>query len=66
MRTRDKQRIWRRFAAGESCESLVTGGWVVSWSQLESILREGLAGKLDAKSKIGENNQSKVLTRKTE
>jgi hypothetical protein len=51
MRTREKQRIFKRFMAGESGASLVTGGWVVSWSQLESILREGLAGKLDGKPK---------------
>jgi len=47
MRTRDKQRIWRRFMAGESGASLVTGGRVVSWSQLEEVLREGATGKLD-------------------
>ena len=47
MRTRDKARICRRFMAGESGQSLVTGGWVISWPQLEDILREGLAGKLD-------------------
>lgn len=47
MRTREKASIFRRFMAGESGQSLVTGGWVVSWPQLEDILREGLAGKFD-------------------
>jgi hypothetical protein len=47
MRARDKAKIWRRFVAGESGQSLVTGGWVASWPQLEDILREGLAGKFD-------------------
>jgi hypothetical protein len=42
--------------AGESGASLVTGGRVVSWSQLESILREGLAGKLDAPRKSGKGD----------
>jgi len=56
MRTREKARVWRRFMAGESGASLVTGGRVVSWSQLESILREGLAGKLDAPRKSGKGD----------
>jgi hypothetical protein len=59
MRTREKQRILRRFMRGESVASLAR--WYfssVKWvpypnETIENILREGLAGKFDAKPKAG-------------
>jgi len=48
MRTREKARIWRRFMAGESSVSLLTGGWVKSLFEFDPIIREGATGKFDA------------------
>jgi hypothetical protein len=53
MRTREKARIWRRFMAGESVQTLgdwyfTNIGWVAFPNEIvENILREGMAGKFD-------------------
>jgi hypothetical protein len=51
MRTRDKQRTFKRFMAGESVCDLAYGLWArnisIGMKEIEDILREGLAGKLD-------------------
>jgi len=51
MRTREKARIWRRFMAGEGSVSLLTGGWVKSLFEFDSIVREGATGKFDKVAK---------------
>ena len=56
MRTREKARIWRRFMAGESVAEISYGmkqprTWEEKHDLIESILREGLAGKPDTKPK---------------
>jgi len=57
MRTREKQRIFKRFMAGESvatiCHFLAVKRkypYCPAY-EIESVLREGLAGKLDGKAK---------------
>jgi hypothetical protein len=56
MRTRDKQRIFKRFMAGESVFRIAHDPAILSdETTIESILREGLAGKLDGKAKAGGN-----------
>jgi len=47
MRQREKARIWRRFMAGESSVSLLTGGWVESLFEFDAIIREGAIGAFD-------------------
>jgi hypothetical protein len=51
MRTRDKARIFRRFMAGESIESIEVdrrkNGILIFRNEIESIIREGATGKLD-------------------
>jgi hypothetical protein len=47
MRQREKAMIWRRFMAGESSVSLLTGGWVKSLFEFDAIIREGATGKFD-------------------
>jgi len=60
MRTRDKQRIFKRFMAGEGvCDiwrDYLRKGNRLSALSIESILREGLAGKLDAPRKSGKGD----------